>query len=205
MGGTALSNHPTTRTQRSPRSPPSRRRWARRTRRRWTTATGARPRWRRALAEASSPTARRAARLTTRGGRSASRRNRTRRRSRPGCASVLRGRGQGTRPWLWYSGHVHHRFVLFDRLLERGGRRDWRLRRRCGILYGEERCPMDRSHNPQIGDDGFPPPLTAERLQRAREQVAAIREAIHRRGVDRAQLPDPVEELSKARAAAGWE
>jgi hypothetical protein len=64
---------------------------------------------------------------------------------------------------------------------------------------------MDRSHDQQAEGDGFPPPLTAERLQRAREQVAAIREAVRRRGVDLAQLPDPVEELSKARAAGGWE
>ena len=64
---------------------------------------------------------------------------------------------------------------------------------------------MDRSHNPQLGDDGFPPPLTAERLQRAREQVSTIREAIQRRGADLAHLPDPMEELSKACASGGWE
>jgi hypothetical protein len=64
---------------------------------------------------------------------------------------------------------------------------------------------MDRSHDPQAGGDGFPPPLTAERLREAREQVAAIREAVRQRGVDLMQLPDPVEELSKARAAGGWE
>ncbi len=64
---------------------------------------------------------------------------------------------------------------------------------------------MDRSQDSPAGDDGFPPALTAERLQRAREQVAAIREAIRRRGVDLSRLPDPVEELSKARTAGGWE
>jgi len=64
---------------------------------------------------------------------------------------------------------------------------------------------MHRSHDPRIGSDGFPPPLTAERLERAREQVAAIRETVRQRGVDLAHLPDPVEELSKARAAGGWE
>lgn len=64
---------------------------------------------------------------------------------------------------------------------------------------------MDTSHDPSPAADGFPPPLTAERLRRAREQVASIREAVRRRGVDLAQLPDPVEELSKARAAGGWE
>jgi hypothetical protein len=63
---------------------------------------------------------------------------------------------------------------------------------------------MDGSRDPQSGGDGFPP-LTTERLQRAREQVATIREAIRQRGVDLSQLPDPVEELSKARAAGGWE
>lgn len=40
---------------------------------------------------------------------------------------------------------------------------------------------MDTSHESPPAD-GFPGPLTAERLQRAREQVAAIREAIRQRG-----------------------
>ena len=64
---------------------------------------------------------------------------------------------------------------------------------------------MDRPRDSQTVGDGFPPPLTVEQLQRARAQVAALREAIRRRGVDLAQLPDPVEELSKARATGGWE
>lgn len=45
----------------------------------------------------------------------------------------------------------------------------------------------------------------AERLRRAREQVAAMRETVRRRGVDLAQLPDPVEELSKVRDAGHGE
>jgi hypothetical protein len=64
---------------------------------------------------------------------------------------------------------------------------------------------MEHPQNPRVMDDGFPPPPTPERVQQARERVAAIRERIRRRGVDLAQLPDPVEELSKARAAGGWE
>lgn len=64
---------------------------------------------------------------------------------------------------------------------------------------------MDHSYDAHTGSDGFPPPLTPERVRLARERVAAIRERIRRRGVDLTQLPDPVEELSKARAAGGWE
>jgi hypothetical protein len=64
---------------------------------------------------------------------------------------------------------------------------------------------MDRSQDPRVTDNGFPPPLTPERVRLARERVAAIREQIRRRGVDLAQLPDPVEELIKARDAGGWE
>lgn len=49
--------------------------------------------------------------------------------------------------------------------------------------------------------DGFPGPLTPEKVRRARERIAAIHERIRQRGVDLAQLPDPVEELIKAREA----
>lgn len=49
--------------------------------------------------------------------------------------------------------------------------------------------------------DSFPGPLTPEKVRRARERVAAIHDRIRRRGVDLAQLPDPVEELIKAREA----
>jgi len=44
-------------------------------------------------------------------------------------------------------------------------------------------------------------PLTPEKVQRAREHVAAIHDRIRRRGVDLSRLPDPVEELIKARDA----
>ena len=64
---------------------------------------------------------------------------------------------------------------------------------------------MDQSHETHRSDDGFPPPLTPERVRQARERVEAIRERIRKRGVDLAELPDPVEELSKARAGGGWE
>jgi hypothetical protein len=64
---------------------------------------------------------------------------------------------------------------------------------------------MDQSQHPQAGGDGFPPRLTPERVRRAREQVAAVREQIRRRGVDLSRLPDPVEELRKTRDAGGWE
>ncbi len=64
---------------------------------------------------------------------------------------------------------------------------------------------VDRSQDARVTDDGFPPPLTPERVRQARERVATIREQIRRHGVDLAQLPDPVEELVKARDAGGWE
>lgn len=62
---------------------------------------------------------------------------------------------------------------------------------------------MDQQH-PHMGGDGYPPPLTPERVERALERVEAIHERIRRRGVDLSQLPDPVEELVKARDAGGW-
>lgn len=64
---------------------------------------------------------------------------------------------------------------------------------------------MDQSQRPNTGGDGFPPPLTPERVERALERVEAIHERIRRRGVDLSQLPDPVEELVKARDAGGWD
>lgn len=63
----------------------------------------------------------------------------------------------------------------------------------------------DRSQGHGEAGDGFPPPLTEERLNRARAKVAAIRATVERRGVDMSQLPDPVDELSKARVAGGWD
>ena len=64
---------------------------------------------------------------------------------------------------------------------------------------------MDQSNEPLVTADGFPPPLTPERVRQAREHVAAIREQIRQRGIDIAQLPDPVEVLSKARDSGVWE
>lgn len=60
---------------------------------------------------------------------------------------------------------------------------------------------MTTSQNPPPADDQMPGPLTPEKVRRARERVAAIHERICQRGVAPAQLPDPVEELIKAREA----
>ena len=60
---------------------------------------------------------------------------------------------------------------------------------------------MDTSQTPASGADGFPGPLTPEKVRRAIERTAAVRERIRARGVDLSQLPDPVEELIKARDA----
>jgi len=60
---------------------------------------------------------------------------------------------------------------------------------------------MDISHDPSLAADEFPGPLTPEKVRRARERVAAIHDRIRQRGVDLSQLPDPVEELVKARDA----
>lgn len=64
---------------------------------------------------------------------------------------------------------------------------------------------MDHSQTPQAGGDGFPPPLTPERAQRALDRVAAIHEEMRRQGIDLSRLPDPVEALIKAREAGSWE
>lgn len=58
----------------------------------------------------------------------------------------------------------------------------------------------DRSQGHGDAGDGFPPRLTQERLRRVRDEVAAIRAAIERRGVDVSQLLDPVNVVSTARA-----
>ncbi len=55
------------------------------------------------------------------------------------------------------------------------------------------------SYDPSSPADGFPGPLTPEKVRRARERTEAVRERIRQRGVDLSQLPDPVEELIKAR------
>lgn len=64
---------------------------------------------------------------------------------------------------------------------------------------------MDRSPHPHTSNDGFPPPLTPERAQRALDHVAAIHEQMRRDGMDPARLPDPVDALIKARDAGGWD
>jgi len=58
---------------------------------------------------------------------------------------------------------------------------------------------MDTSQDSGSALDGFPGPLTPEKVRRARERTAAIHEDLRRHGVDFSQLPDPVEELVKAR------
>ena len=60
---------------------------------------------------------------------------------------------------------------------------------------------MDISHHPSLASDDFPGPLTPEKVRRARERTAAIHEDLRRQGVDFTRLPDPVEELIKAREA----
>ncbi len=53
---------------------------------------------------------------------------------------------------------------------------------------------MDISQDPSPATDGFPGPLTPEKVRRARERI-------RQRGVDLSQLPDPVDELITAREA----
>jgi len=60
---------------------------------------------------------------------------------------------------------------------------------------------MDTSPTPDHAADGFPGPLTPEKVRRARERTAAIHEDLRRKGVDFTRLPDPVDELIKAREA----
>ncbi len=60
---------------------------------------------------------------------------------------------------------------------------------------------MDTSHDSAPPVDGYPGPLTPEKVRRARERTEAVREQIRQRGVDLSHLPDPVEELIKAREA----
>ncbi len=60
---------------------------------------------------------------------------------------------------------------------------------------------MDTSPTPDHAADGFPGPLTPEKVRWARERTAAVHDRLRRCGVDFSQLPDPVEELIKARNA----
>jgi hypothetical protein len=49
--------------------------------------------------------------------------------------------------------------------------------------------------------DNVPGPLTPEKVRRARERIAAIRDELRSQGVDFSRLPDPVDELIQARNA----
>jgi hypothetical protein len=60
---------------------------------------------------------------------------------------------------------------------------------------------MDTSHGLSLAADAFPGLLTPEKVRKARERTAAIHEDLRRQGVDFARLPNPVEELIKAREA----
>ncbi len=60
---------------------------------------------------------------------------------------------------------------------------------------------MDAPQHPSRPTDGFPGPLTPEKVQRARARTAAIHEDLRQQGLDFSQLPDPVEELIKVREA----
>jgi hypothetical protein len=51
----------------------------------------------------------------------------------------------------------------------------------------------------------MPGPLTPEKVRRFRTHVAAVHDRLRARGVDPTRLPDPVEELIKARDASGWQ
>jgi hypothetical protein len=78
----------------------------------------------------------------------------------------------------------------------------------CKSSYteGEEtERTMDTPRTPPPSAEGVPGPLTPEKVRRFRARVAAVHEHLCARGVDPTQLPDPVEELIKARDAAGWE
>jgi endonuclease/exonuclease/phosphatase family metal-dependent hydrolase len=63
---------------------------------------------------------------------------------------------------------------------------------------------MTTSHTPPPDNQHVPGPLTAEKVRRFRADVAAVQERLRERGVDPSRLPDPVEELVKARDA-GYE
>ncbi|MDQ2831684.1 MAG: hypothetical protein M3Y74_21880 [Chloroflexota bacterium] len=60
---------------------------------------------------------------------------------------------------------------------------------------------MNTSQTPPLAGDHLPGPLTVEKVRRFRTHVAAVHDRLRARGVDPARLPDPVEELIKARDA----
>jgi hypothetical protein len=64
---------------------------------------------------------------------------------------------------------------------------------------------MDTPRTPPPSEEGMPGPLTPEKVRRFRAHIAAVHDRLRARGVDPTQLPDPVEELIKARDASGWE
>jgi hypothetical protein len=60
---------------------------------------------------------------------------------------------------------------------------------------------METSQPPPRSPEVLPGPLTPEKVRRAREHTAAVREELARQGVDFSRLADPVDELVKARDA----
>ena len=60
---------------------------------------------------------------------------------------------------------------------------------------------METPHTESSSSENFPGPLSPEKVRRARERTAAIRADLQRQGVDFSRLPDPVDELVKARDA----
>ncbi len=64
---------------------------------------------------------------------------------------------------------------------------------------------METPRWPPPSSEYVPGPLTPANVRRVREQITAVHEHIRQRGVDPSRLPDPVEELVKARDAGTWE
>ncbi len=64
---------------------------------------------------------------------------------------------------------------------------------------------MNTPHSPSQSDDHMGGPVTPEKIRRFRAHVAAVHDHMRERDIDPTRLPDPVEELVKARDAGGWE
>ena len=64
---------------------------------------------------------------------------------------------------------------------------------------------METPQSPRETFDGYPLLLKPERLERALTRVVAIHKCLRQRGNDPARLPNPVEELVKARDRGSWE
>jgi hypothetical protein len=60
---------------------------------------------------------------------------------------------------------------------------------------------MDTPHDARPAIEALPGPLTPDKVRRARKRTAAIRDDLRRQGIDFSRLPDPVDELAKARDA----